>query len=109
MPPSTRSPRSSWDNAERLPVFLVAIRLGRRDRLQPEARTAAAVRHENIVGIFAVEEEPLPYLVMEYIPGITLQQRLDQDRRQRKLFPWLTGDHWVCLDPTGHYRSNSGG
>jgi serine/threonine protein kinase/WD40 repeat protein/formylglycine-generating enzyme required for sulfatase activity len=50
-----------------------------RKRFLREARTAAAVRHENIVGIFAVEEEPLPYLVMEYIPGITLQQRLDQD------------------------------
>ena len=50
-----------------------------RKRFLREARTAAAVRHENIVGIFAVEEEPIPYLVMEYIPGITLQQRLDQN------------------------------
>ena len=49
-----------------------------RKRFLREARTAAAVRHDNIVGIHAVEEEPLPYLVMEYIPGITLQQRLDQ-------------------------------
>ena len=50
-----------------------------RKRFLREARTAAAVRHENIVGIFAVEEEPLPYLVMEYVPGITLQQRLVQN------------------------------
>jgi len=50
-----------------------------RKRFLREARTAAAVRHDNIVGIHAVEEEPLPYLVMEYIPGITLQQRLDQN------------------------------
>lgn len=48
-----------------------------RKRFLREARTAAAVRHENIVGIYAVEEEPLPFLVMEYIPGITLQQQLD--------------------------------
>lgn len=49
-----------------------------RKRFLREARNAAAVRHENIVGIYSVEEEPLPYLVMEYVPGITLQQRLDQ-------------------------------
>ena len=50
-----------------------------RKRFLREARTAAAVRNEYIVGIYAVEEEPLPYLVMEYVPGMTLQQRLDQD------------------------------
>jgi serine/threonine protein kinase len=49
-----------------------------RKRFLREARTAAAVRHENIVGIHAIEEEPLPYLVMEYIPGETLQHRLDE-------------------------------
>ena len=50
-----------------------------RKRFLREARTAAAIRHENIVGIYAIEEEPLPYIVMEYIPGITLQQWLDQN------------------------------
>lgn len=49
-----------------------------RKRFQREAQSAAKVRHENIVAIHAVEEQPLPYLVMEYIPGGTLQQRLDQ-------------------------------
>ncbi|MCA9125407.1 MAG: serine/threonine protein kinase, partial [Planctomycetales bacterium] len=39
----------------------------------------AAVMHENIVAIHAVEEEPIPYLVMEYIPGQTLQQRMDSN------------------------------
>ena len=48
-----------------------------RKRFLREARTAAAVTHENIVAIHAVEEEPIPYLVMEYIPGETLQQRMD--------------------------------
>lgn len=48
-----------------------------RKRFLREARTAAAVTHENIVAIHAVEEEPIPYLVMEYISGETLQQRLD--------------------------------
>ncbi len=49
-----------------------------RKRFLREARTAAAVTHENIVAIHAVEEEPIPYLVMEYIPGKTLQQRMEQ-------------------------------
>ena len=48
-----------------------------RKRFLREARTAAAVTHENIVAIHAVEEEPIPYLVMEYIPGLTLQQHMD--------------------------------
>ena len=48
-----------------------------RKRFLREARTAAAVMHENIVAIHAVEEEPIPYLVMEYIPGQTLQQFMD--------------------------------
>ena len=49
-----------------------------RKRFLREARASARVRHENVVQIHAVEEQPLPYLVMEYIPGQTLQQRLDQ-------------------------------
>ena len=48
-----------------------------RKRFLREARTAAAVTHENIVAIYAVEGEPIPYLVMEYIPGQTLQQKMD--------------------------------
>jgi eukaryotic-like serine/threonine-protein kinase len=49
-----------------------------RKRFLREARAYAAVRHENVVHVYAVEEQPLPYLVMEYIPGKTLQQLLDE-------------------------------
>lgn len=49
-----------------------------RERFLREARAAAAIRHENVVAIYGVEEVPLPYLVMEYIPGESLQQRLDK-------------------------------
>ena len=48
-----------------------------RKRFLREARAAARVRHEHVVQIYAVEEQPIPYLVMEYIPGGTLQQKLD--------------------------------
>mgnify|MGYP003667018346 CR=1 FL=1 len=49
-----------------------------RKRFVREARATAAIRHENVVSIHAVEEQPLPFLVMEYIDGQTLQQKLDQ-------------------------------
>ena len=49
-----------------------------RKRFVREARSAARVRHPNVVQVYAVEEHPVPYLVMEYIPGETLQQRLDR-------------------------------
>jgi formylglycine-generating enzyme required for sulfatase activity len=49
-----------------------------RKRFLREARAAALVRHGNVVQTYAVEEQPLPYLVMEFIAGETLQQRLDR-------------------------------
>jgi hypothetical protein len=49
-----------------------------RKRFLREARASARVRHGNVVQIYAVEERPLPYLVMEFIPGETLQHKLDQ-------------------------------
>jgi len=50
-----------------------------RARFRREARAVAAVRSEHAVGIHCVEEnaEP-PYLVMEYVPGVSLQQRIDR-------------------------------
>ncbi|MBS0263755.1 MAG: SUMF1/EgtB/PvdO family nonheme iron enzyme [Planctomycetes bacterium] len=49
-----------------------------RKRFLREAQASAAIRHEHVVSIYAVEEQPTPYLVMEYIPGQTLQERLDE-------------------------------
>jgi signal transduction histidine kinase len=51
-----------------------------RQRFLREARAAAAVSHDHIVTIHAVETgESLPYIVMEYVTGISLQQRIDRD------------------------------
>src|SRR5262245_3465837 len=50
-----------------------------RQRFLREARAAAAVRDDNIVTIHAVEPAELPYLVMEYVSGISLQARLARD------------------------------
>jgi serine/threonine protein kinase len=64
-----------------------------RKRFKREAQAAAAVSHDHVVTIHAVEEaflpsplggegsgvRGLPYLVMQYVAGLSLQQRLDRD------------------------------
>jgi hypothetical protein len=50
-----------------------------RQRFVREARAAAAVTHDHIIAIHAVEDaEAVPYLVMQFIAGPTLQQKLDR-------------------------------
>lgn len=49
-----------------------------RKRFLREARSSAAVRHENVVHVYEVGEQPLPYLVMEFVPGETLLQKLNR-------------------------------
>jgi serine/threonine protein kinase len=56
---------------------LAATSLARK-RFLSEARSSAQVRHENVVQVYEVAEQPLPYLAMEFIPGETLQQKLDR-------------------------------
>ncbi len=56
----------------------LAVTSPARKRFLREARASAAARHENVVQVYEVGEQPLPYLVMEYIPGETLQQYLDR-------------------------------
>ncbi|QDS87780.1 Serine/threonine-protein kinase PknB [Rosistilla ulvae] len=63
-------------------IKVIAIELAvvpaARKRFLREARNAAAIRHENVVAIHAVEEAPVPHLVMEYVSGVTLQQQIEQ-------------------------------
>src|SRR6516162_4097515 len=50
-----------------------------RQRFVREARAAAAVTHDHIIAIHAVEDAgPVPYLVMQFIDGPTLQKKLDR-------------------------------
>ena len=51
-----------------LSPFLAATSAARK-RFVREARAAVAVRPENVIAIYAVEDQPIPYLVMEYIAG----------------------------------------
>jgi serine/threonine protein kinase len=51
-----------------------------RKRFAREAKAAAAVLHPNVIPIHSVSSgTTLPYLVMSYIRGGSLQKRLDQD------------------------------
>src|SRR5262249_21737480 len=50
-----------------------------RERFVPEAPSTAAVRDDHVIAIHAVSDEgPLPYLAMEYIDGVTLEERIKQ-------------------------------
>jgi eukaryotic-like serine/threonine-protein kinase len=50
-------------------------------RLVREARAIAALSHPHIAGLYDVgEAEGRPYLVLEYLPGGTLEDRLEDDR-----------------------------
>ncbi|HWE36243.1 MAG TPA: DUF2807 domain-containing protein [Isosphaeraceae bacterium] len=53
-----------------------------RKRFAREARAAASVVHDHVVAIYAVDVDEgsgLPYLVMPYLPGRSLQDRIDRD------------------------------
>ncbi len=51
-----------------------------RQRFAREAQAAAAVVHEHVIAIYAVDSaNETPYLVMPYVDGISLQERIDRD------------------------------
>jgi len=51
-----------------------------RRRFLREARAAAAVCHEHVVTIHAVDEvDGVPYLVMQYVDGRSLQEKIEAD------------------------------
>lgn len=53
-----------------------------RARFLREAQAAAAVDHEHVMPVYAVcQDAPLPYLVMPFNQGESLQQRLDREGR----------------------------
>ena len=51
-----------------------------RSRFEREGQAVAAVSNEHVVPIFAVDDHRgLPFIVMQYVAGPSLQQRLDQN------------------------------
>src|SRR5262249_46458051 len=56
----------------------LAARASARQRFSREARAAAAVTHDHVVTIHEVQEDHSPpYLVMQYVAGRSLQDRID--------------------------------
>jgi serine/threonine protein kinase len=59
----------------------LAVSRAARERFVREAQAAAAVRDDHVVAIYAVNDErAVPYLVMEFISGMTLQKRLENGK-----------------------------
>jgi tetratricopeptide (TPR) repeat protein/tRNA A-37 threonylcarbamoyl transferase component Bud32 len=54
-----------------------------RARFVREARAAAGLNHDHVVPVFTVENPPdgPPYLVMPFVPGPTLRERIRAERR----------------------------
>jgi len=50
-----------------------------RSRFLREAQFAASVHHDNVVAIYGIDDQAeMPFLVMEYVQGKSLQQRIDE-------------------------------
>ena len=71
--------RDGWDNHLSRPVAIKLLHPGPRshadicERFQVEARAAAALNHPNIVGVYDFgDEDGMPFIVMERLPGDTL-------------------------------------
>ncbi|MBA4030032.1 MAG: serine/threonine protein kinase [Planctomyces sp.] len=63
-----------------LPPALVAQDREFVDRFHNEGQAAAALNHPNIVAIYALGEiEGLHYLEMEFVPGMSVRQRLEDE------------------------------
>ncbi len=55
----------------------LAANAAAKQRFRSEAQAAAAITHDHVVTIHAVgEENRLPYIVMEYIVGVSLEDRI---------------------------------
>jgi serine/threonine protein kinase/WD40 repeat protein len=74
-----------WDDSLRRHVAIkvindaTALRGESREEFRREARAVAAVRSPYVVAIYAIaDEDTPPYLVMEYVPGESLEQLLQR-------------------------------
>jgi WD40 repeat protein len=75
----------AWDSALHRVVAIkvlaprLAVNPAAQARFVREARAVAAISHENVVAVHAVgETHGLPYLVMQHISGVSLQERLSR-------------------------------
>lgn len=73
-------------------------------RFRREAQTAAGLSHPNLVGVYDFSEEgERPYLVMQFVPGESLAERLergggvDRDKLARELLDAVAHIHQVGI------------
>src|SRR5713101_9902115 len=71
-----RDPRLGRDVAIKVLPDSMVVDLSRLQRFQQEARAVAALSHPNIVAVFDVGVDPVPFLVSELLEGETLRTRL---------------------------------
>lgn len=50
------------------------------ERFTREARALARLSHPNIVQVFEFGDQPMPFLLMEYVDGVNLRQAMEQGR-----------------------------
>ncbi|HEV3437784.1 MAG TPA: serine/threonine-protein kinase, partial [Gemmata sp.] len=76
------------------------------ERFQREARSVAALDHPNIVRIFDVaSHNRVPYLVMEFVEGETLQHTIDRNGP----FPYPTATEYVAQAASGLQHAHEKG
>jgi len=76
-------PRLDRDVALKTLPSIAVLSSRARTRLEREARAVAQLDHENIVGLHGIEEyEGQPFLVMQIVPGCTLEALLTELRQQ---------------------------
>ncbi len=76
------------------------------ERFLREARAAAALDHPNIVRLFDVgRHNNVPYLVMEYVPGETLQQVLEREGA----IPYLQAVEYIAQAAAGLQHAHERG
>lgn len=74
-----RDPALNRVVAIKVPASEYAANAFARQRFAREAQAAAAVAHDHVVTIHAVGEDgSVPYLVMELVDGISLQEKIDE-------------------------------
>lgn len=74
--------RADGEYHKRVAIKVVAANLGAGDRFEQERQILAQLEHPNIVRLLDAGKTPqgLPYLVMDYVDGIPIDQYCDEQR-----------------------------